>query len=95
MSFHTLTVAVTGKVDPLSQGVVGATDKTAVAATEVEQATKTLRTLIEPGSPVEVKLTQTLDDVSAAVRSLRVLADSLERDPSSIVRGKDYEPGKP
>jgi paraquat-inducible protein B len=94
-SFHTLTVAVTEKVDPLSHGVVAATDKTAAAANEVEQATKTLHTLIEPGSPVEVKLTQALDDVSAAARSLRILADSLDREPSSIVRGKDYGPGKP
>jgi len=95
LSFNKLTVAVTGKVDPLSQSVKGATDKTQTAAAEVEEATKTLRTLIEPGSPVEVKLNQALDDVSAAARSVRILADALERDPSSIVRGKDYEPRKP
>jgi paraquat-inducible protein B len=95
LSFDKLTVTVTGKVDPLSKSVEGATDQTKGAAAEVEQASKTLRTLIEPGSPVEVKLTQTLDDVSAAARSLRLLADTLERDPSSIVRGKDYAPSKP
>jgi len=95
LSFNKLAVAVTGKVDPLSQSVEGATDTTKAAAAEVEQASKTVRTLIEPGSPVEVKLNQTLDDVSAAARSLRLLADALERDPSSIVRCKDYEPRKP
>lgn len=95
LSFDRLTVTVNGKVAPLSQSVEGATDETKAAAANIEQAAKTLRTLIEPGSPVEVKLTQTLDDVSAAARSLRVLADALERDPSSIVRGKDYEPRKP
>jgi hypothetical protein len=42
-----------------------------------------------------VKLNKTLDDVSAAARSVRVLADALERDPSAIVRGKSYEQGKP
>jgi paraquat-inducible protein B len=95
VNFNKLTVAVTGKVDPLSQGVVGAADKLQAAAAEIEQTAKTLRTLIEPGSPVEVKLRQTLDDVSAAARSVRLLADALERDPSSLVRGKDYEPRKP
>jgi len=95
VNFNKLTVAVTGKVDPLSHGIVGAAQKLEGAAAEVEQAAKTLRTLVEPGSPVEVKLTQTLDDVSAAARSVRLLADALERDPSSIVRGRDYEPRKP
>ncbi len=95
LSFDKLTVAVSRKVDPLSKSIEGATDRTQTAAAGVEEATKTLRALIEPGSPVEVKLNKTLDDVSAAARSVRVLADALERDPSAIVRGKSYEQGKP
>jgi len=95
VSFDKLAATLTGKVGPVSQGVEGATSETKAAAAEIEQATKTLRTLIEPGSPMEVKLTQTLDDVGAAARSLRALADALERNPSSIVRGKDYQPRQP
>jgi len=95
VSFDKLAATLNGKVGPVSQGVEGVTSETKAAAAEVEQATKTLRTLIEPGSPIEVKLTQTLDDVGAAARSLRALADALERNPSSIVRGKDYESRQP
>ena len=36
-----------------------------------------------------------LQDVSAAARSVRALADSLERNPGSIVRGRAVEGGRP
>jgi len=48
---------------------------------------------LAPGAPVPAQLEQTLREVGQAARSLRVLADSLERDPSQLVRGRPE--GKP
>jgi paraquat-inducible protein B len=44
--------------------------------------------MIEEGSPLRYKLTKALDDLSAASLSLRNLADSIERHPEAIIRGK-------
>ena len=53
---------------------------------------KTLTTVdgfVEPSSPLAVRLNATLEEVSNAARSLRILADYLERNPSALVRGRD------
>jgi paraquat-inducible protein B len=66
---------------------------TAVARAALRQFQDTLvtvQTLVEPGSPVDYQLTQTLERAGDAARSLRQLADYLQRDPSSVIRGR-YE----
>jgi len=45
-------------------------------------------TLTEPNSAQLQQLSSTLQEVSSAARSLRVLADYLERHPEALVRGK-------
>ena len=53
---------------------------------------KTLTTVdgfVEPSSPLAVRLNATLEEASNAARSLRILADYLERNPAAIVRGRD------
>ena len=59
-------------------------------------ARKTLDTaddLIAPNSTLATGLDSTLDEVNRAARSLRVLADYLERHPEALLRGKS-EGGK-
>ena len=50
--------------------------------------------LIEPNSVFVQGLDGTLQDVGGAARSLRVLADYLERHPEAFIRGKPGEPKK-
>ena len=47
--------------------------------------------LIEPNSVLGAELGNTLQEVSRAARSVRVLADYLERHPESLIRGKTGE----
>jgi paraquat-inducible protein B len=42
-------------------------------------------------SPLQVKLKTALDEISTAARSLRLLADYLERHPEALLRGKGKE----
>ena len=44
---------------------------------------------VEPASPLSVRLNSTLEEISNAARSVRILADYLERNPAAIVRGRD------
>ena len=45
-------------------------------------------TLLGRNAPVQRDLREALQEVSAAARSLRVLMDSLDRHPESLLRGK-------
>lgn len=44
---------------------------------------------LESGSPLQSRLKEALEELAAAARALRVLADSLERQPQSILTGKE------
>jgi len=80
---------VNSQVPPLS----GALQKTSVSADAAAKQARltlgTVQTTIEPNSPVNYQVLQTLQDVSAAARSIKELADYLQRNPSAIVRGRD------
>ncbi len=56
-----------------------------------EQASGTLRSLDEAASPdgmLNAQMQETLKEVAAAARSLRLMADYLERHPEALLRGK-------
>lgn len=57
-------------------------------STQAEATLASLQALVAPGAPLQYQLGQTLEQLAEAARALRALADSLERDPSAIVRGK-------
>jgi paraquat-inducible protein B len=54
--------------------------------------TSTEANLVGPGAPGQVELRNAMQEVARAARSLRVLADYLERHPESLIRGKTAEP---
>jgi paraquat-inducible protein B len=57
----------------------------------LDQADATLNTIkqmLEPQSPLRYELDQTLEQVSGAGRSIRVLTDYLERNPQALLFGK-------
>ena len=43
---------------------------------------------IDPNSPAAVNMNNALKELSAAARSIRVLADYLEQHPEALVKGK-------
>jgi paraquat-inducible protein B len=48
--------------------------------------------LVGPGAPAQADLRNAMQELGRAARSLRVLADYLERHPEAIIRGKTAEP---
>ncbi|GIW40934.1 MAG: paraquat-inducible protein B [Candidatus Binatia bacterium] len=73
-------------------GVTKSLERTAGEATRaLEEARLTLealRELAEPGSPLTHQIGKTMEDVAAAARAFRNLAEYLERNPSAILRGR-------
>jgi paraquat-inducible protein B len=62
----------------------------------LKQAQSTLNALdleIRPDSPLLYQTSQTLSDMSDAARSLRHLANYLDRNPAAVIRGRDFQQG--
>ena len=62
--------------------------------TSVEKTLATVREALEvadPNSPAAVNLNSTLQELAAAARSIRILAEYLEQHPESLVHGKKGE----
>jgi paraquat-inducible protein B len=93
-SLERLSDALERTAVPLGESVRETSDRTQALAAELERTLQVARELIEPGSPVSHQLTATLQDVSSAARALRALAETLERDPSALVRGRAVDSGR-
>jgi len=81
-SARSLIERVEGRVDPVSDSAVAALDQARSALGRVEEA-------IEPGSDVRYRLSIALEQLSEAAQAIRLLADFLERNPSSVVFGRE------
>ena len=78
----------------LSEDLHGVSAELTTAIRELQATLVSTRAQVDPQSPMSVQLTETLEELAAAARALRSLADYLEQNPSAIVRGKE-EPKKP
>jgi paraquat-inducible protein B len=81
---------VNRQVPPLSSSLQKTSTSADAAAKQFKVTLGTVQTTIEPNSPINYQALQTLQDVSAAAHSIKELADYLQRNPSAIVRGRDF-----
>jgi paraquat-inducible protein B len=77
------------QVPPLSNSLQKTSLSADAAAKQARLTLGTVQTAIEPNSPINYQVLQTLQDVSAAAHSIKELADYLQRNPSAIIRGRD------
>jgi len=83
-----LTQSVDSQVASLSANLK---DVSGAARGALEQARETMvavQGFAAPSSPVQYELAKTLRELSDTARSLRVLADYLERHPNAVVFGR-------
>jgi paraquat-inducible protein B len=58
---------------------------------ELESASAGARTWLDPSNALYNEALQALDEISGAARSLRILAEYLERNPNALITGKPAE----
>ncbi len=68
------------------------TPKLASALVQVESSFKNLDSMIAPGSPLPANIDAALEDIKRSLKSLRVLTDSLQLQPDSLIRGRTGQP---
>ncbi len=87
-SFRELSAHVDAKAGPLFDSLKGTSEKGGVALDQARGTMQSVDEFVKPDSPLSTELTGTLQELSAAARALRLLANYLERNPSALVRGK-------
>src|ERR1700722_2521554 len=81
------------KVGPLVTDIRESSDEANKTMKETRAALVSLQQTLDPNSPLAVHLNQTLDQLSDTGRSLEEFTDYLQRNPSSLIRGR-YVPDK-
>ena len=93
--FRTLTATANNNVTNVSADLHqtltaahSAIEQIAATMKEAETTIISVRATIDPDSPTFYELTKSLREVSGAASSIRLLADSLDRNPQGIILGK-------
>jgi ABC-type transporter Mla subunit MlaD len=82
------------QVDPLVSNMGQTLEAARLAIVEAQGAIASIESNTREDSPLVYQLTVALAELSAASRSLRLLAEYLEQHPEALLRGKDGSGGK-
>ena len=85
---------VDAKVDPLASVMEETLEAARLAILEAEETIESLQGAAGEDSALVNGLTGALTELSAASRSIRILAETLESQPESLLRGKGSSGGK-
>ena len=93
--FRTLTATANNNVTNVSADLHqtltaahSAIEQIAATMKEAETTIISVRATVDPNSPTFYELTKSLREVSGAASSIRLLADSLDRNPQAVILGK-------
>jgi len=87
-SFRQLATRLDGETGPLIAGLRQAATQADETLHEWKGTATRLNGALDPDSALRNQLTTALDELTGAARSVRLLADFLERNPSAVVRGR-------
>jgi len=94
LDFRTLTATANNNVTNVSADLHqtltaahSAIEQIAATMKEAETTIISVRATIDPNSPTFYELTKSLREVSGAASSIRLLADSLDRNPQAVILG--------
>lgn len=82
---------IDGKVDPLAAGVMSSVKETRSTLQQARTTLASVQHTVGGDSALRYELTRTLEQLSAAARSIRIMADYLERYPNALIYGKSSE----
>jgi paraquat-inducible protein B len=89
----TLVRRIDARVDPLADGVTNTLYDAQKTMAGLRVAIRNVSDLLDPDAPLRPDLTQALEEVSSAGRSVADLADFLKRNPQVLLTGR--KPPKP
>ncbi len=87
-SIHRVTGALEPQVQPTMKDLRAALVQAKTALEGLDKSLVSVQRLVEPSAPFMVDFSRALTEVGDAARSIRVLADELDRKPNSILFGR-------
>jgi paraquat-inducible protein B len=90
-TIRTLVTGLDQRQGPLLQSLHGTSERAAESLQELRATLASAQDVLDPNAPLMVDLVTSLREIAAAARSVRLLADYLERNPSAIVRGREVQ----
>jgi phospholipid/cholesterol/gamma-HCH transport system substrate-binding protein len=87
-SVNRLAASVDREIGPMGKELRLTTEQTRATLKQTQETLAAVQMTLGPNAPLNYELAQTLEQTSAAARSLRELSDYLRRNPSSVVRGR-------
>lgn len=88
LGIQDLVLAVDTTVGPVQERFVSAATRAETSMQEIDETMDALEAVLEPDSPLVQGLVETLEELQLAARSLRRVAELVDRDPSILVRGR-------
>lgn len=83
-----VTDTLNARLGPLADKIERSSDAATGAMRQTEQTMASANSVIEPGSATQRDLRRALDEFARAARSVRELAEQLERNPNALITGK-------
>lgn len=87
-SVRQVTDTLNARLGPLADKIERSSDAATGAMRQTEQTMASANSVIEPGSATHRDLRRALDEFARAARSVRELAQQLERNPNALITGK-------
>jgi paraquat-inducible protein B len=87
-SVNRLADSLDREIGPMGDDLRLTTEQTRATLKQTQDTLAAVQMTLGPNAPINYELAQTLEQTSAAARSLRELSDYLRRNPSSVVRGR-------
>lgn len=81
------------QIEPLARSITKTSDETGVTLQKIQVAIRSIENTVGEDSAVVYRLNRTLSELEKASRSLRLLAETLEEQPESIIFGKKTAKG--
>jgi paraquat-inducible protein B len=89
-----LATRINSNVEPLATSIKNTSDEATVTLKKAQATMGTIDELAGEDSIVSYRLGKTLEELGSAARSLRLLADTLNHQPESVIFGKKNPGGK-
>lgn len=89
--FSNLAQELDTTVVPFRAAITRTSDQAEATLKAAEESFVAVRDLLDPESPLAVQLTLLLQEVAASARATAQLTEYLQRNPSSLIRGKPEE----
>ena len=90
-----LTAGMDSSLVPIQDELLTTAREATAALESLQETLEAMRTSVRWDGAIGTALRESLEESAATMRALRALAATLEQEPGSLIRGRDYEENQP